>query len=70
LLTLNDRYGRIIARAKTTGGFTVLIGDVPLDGHGGHTVYDAIGDALGWVCVVLGAGAIAWSMAESYVFAG
>jgi apolipoprotein N-acyltransferase len=53
LLTLNDRYGRLVARARTTGSFTVLIGDLPLDGRGGHTVYDAIGDVFGWLCVVL-----------------
>jgi apolipoprotein N-acyltransferase len=53
LLTLNDRYGRLIARAKTTGSFTVLTGDIPLDGRGGNTVYDVIGDVFGWICVVL-----------------
>lgn len=53
LLTLNDRYGRLIARAKTTGSFTVLTGDLPLDGRGGNTVYDVIGDAFGWSCIAL-----------------
>jgi apolipoprotein N-acyltransferase len=60
-LTLNDRYGRLVARAKTTGTFTVLTGDLPLDGRGGSTVYDLVGDAFGWLCVMLGVGAVAWS---------
>jgi apolipoprotein N-acyltransferase len=54
LLTLNDRYGRIVARAKTTGPFQTLIGDLPLDGRGGNTIYDRIGDVFGWLCLVLG----------------
>ena len=62
LLTLNDRYGRLIVRAKTTGFFTVLTGDLPLNGRGGNTVYDAIGDAFGWLCVVLSVVAMAWSL--------
>ncbi|MBS0278356.1 MAG: hypothetical protein JSR81_12100 [Proteobacteria bacterium] len=54
LLTLNDRYGRIVARTKTTGPFQTLIGDLPLDGSGGNTLYDRIGDVFGWLCLVLG----------------
>jgi apolipoprotein N-acyltransferase len=65
LLTLNDRYGRLVVRAKTTGSFTVLTGDLPLDGRGGNTVYDAIGDAFGWLCVILGLGAVAWSLMQT-----
>jgi apolipoprotein N-acyltransferase len=61
LLTLNDRYGRLVARARTVGGFTVLTGDIPLDGRGGDTVYDRIGDIFGWLCLVLGLGFVAWS---------
>jgi apolipoprotein N-acyltransferase len=56
LLTLNDRYGRIVARARTVGGFTTVIGELPLDGRGGGTLYDKIGDVFGWFCLVLGAG--------------
>jgi apolipoprotein N-acyltransferase len=62
LLTLNDRYGRLVVRAKTTGPFTVLTGDLPLDGRGGNTVYDAIGDTFGWSCVVLSLVAMAGSL--------
>ncbi|MBS0275162.1 MAG: hypothetical protein JSR55_12385 [Proteobacteria bacterium] len=54
LLTLNDRYGRIVARTKTAGPFKTLIGDLPLDGPGGGTIYDRTGDAFGWLCLVLG----------------
>jgi apolipoprotein N-acyltransferase len=61
LLTLNDRYGRLVARTKTLGGFTVLIGDLPLQGRGGDTVYDRIGDAFGWLCGVVGLGLVSWS---------
>jgi apolipoprotein N-acyltransferase len=62
LLTLNDRYGRLVARARTTGSFTVLTGDLPLDGRGGNTVYDAIGDVFGWLCMGLSLLAIAGSL--------
>lgn len=55
LLTLNDRYGRLVGRARTTDGFTVLVGDLPVDGRGGDTLYDRVGDAFGWLCVALGA---------------
>jgi apolipoprotein N-acyltransferase len=61
LLTLNDRYGRLVARTKTLGSFTVLIGDLPLQGHGGDTVYDRIGDVFGWLCGVAGLGLVLWS---------
>lgn len=54
LLILNDRYGRIVAAKRTIGPFQTLIGDLPLDGHGGNTLYDRIGDIFGWFCLVLG----------------
>jgi apolipoprotein N-acyltransferase len=62
LLTLNDRYGRIVARARTVGAFTTLVGELPLDGRGGDTLYDWIGDAFGWVCLVLGVGLVGASI--------
>jgi apolipoprotein N-acyltransferase len=62
LLTLNDRYGRIVAQARSAGGFTTLVGDLPLDGRGGMTIYDRIGDAFGWLCVVLALGISAASL--------
>jgi apolipoprotein N-acyltransferase len=58
LLTLNDRYGRIVASARSKGEFSILIGDLPLDGRGGQTLYDRIGDVLGWICIALGAGLV------------
>jgi apolipoprotein N-acyltransferase len=61
LLTLNDRYGRLVARARSVGGFTVLSGALPLQGRGGATVYDRIGDALGWLCLIVGPGLVLWS---------
>jgi len=70
LLTLNDRYGRVIAAAKTTASFTVLTGDLPLDGRGGGTVYDSIGDAFGWLCVTLGSAAVAWSLLRNRSVSG
>jgi apolipoprotein N-acyltransferase len=63
LLTLNDRYGRIVARARSVGGFTTLVGDLPLDGRGGSTIYDRIGDAFGWLCVAVALGISAASLA-------
>lgn len=59
LLTLNDRYGRLIVRVRTTAAFQTVIGDLPLDGHGGETLYDRIGDLFGWLCVVGGVGLLA-----------
>jgi len=64
LLTLNDRYGRIVARARTVGAFTTLVGELPLDGRGGGTLYDKIGDAFGWLCLALGVGLLGLSIAK------
>jgi apolipoprotein N-acyltransferase len=61
LLILNDRYGRIVAEARTVGAFTTLIGDLPLGGRGGNTLYDKIGDVFGWICAVVGIGLVALS---------
>lgn len=56
LLTLNDRYGSLVAMKRTGGDFVSLVGDLPLDGRGGNTLYDRIGDAFGWLCAGLGFG--------------
>jgi len=61
LLMLNDRYGRIVAMKKTGGDFVSLTGDLPLDGRGGNTVYDRIGDIFGWLCMALGFSLVAVS---------
>ncbi len=65
LLTLNDRYGRLVARARSVGGFTVVTGELPLGGRGGGTLYDRIGDSFGWLCVALGFGLVALSLVFS-----
>ncbi|MGA7540192.1 MAG: nitrilase-related carbon-nitrogen hydrolase [Steroidobacteraceae bacterium] len=62
LLTLNDRYGRIVAEAPTVAGFTTVIGELPLAGRGGTTLYDRIGDAFGWLSLVLGLGLVGTSL--------
>jgi apolipoprotein N-acyltransferase len=62
LLTLSDRYGRVVSGTRTSGAFTTLVGDLPLDGRGGSTLYDRIGDAFGWLCLALGAGLVAGSI--------
>jgi len=65
LLTLNDRYGRIVAAARTRGGFRTLVGELPLDGRGGSTLYDRIGDLFGWLCIALGAILVGWSFVRA-----
>jgi apolipoprotein N-acyltransferase len=62
LLTLNDRYGRLVTATRTSASFTTLVGDLPLDGRGGSTLYDRIGDAFGWLCLALGGGLVAISI--------
>jgi apolipoprotein N-acyltransferase len=64
LLTLNDRYGRLVAVTKTERGFKTLAGDLPLDGRGGDTLYDRIGDVFGWLCLVLGIGLVGFAFAK------
>lgn len=65
LLTLSDRYGRIVTETRTSGEFITLVGNLPLEGRGGSTLYDRIGDAFGWLCVALGAGLVAASFYRS-----
>ena len=58
LLTLTDRYGRVVAEAPTAAGFTTLVAELPLSGRGGATVYDRIGDVFGWLCLAIGLGLV------------
>ena len=58
LLTLNDRYGRLASITPTGGDFVTLIGTLPIDDKGGDTLYDRIGDAFGWLCVIVGFGLV------------
>jgi hypothetical protein len=53
-----------VARARSIGGFTVLVGDLPLDGRGGGTLYDKIGDVFGWGCLVLSMALVGLSFAR------
>ncbi len=68
LLTLNDRYGRIVAREgirPAAISFTTLIGDLPLDGRGGNTLYDAGRSAMcsaGSVAVRWASGSSRWRL--------
>jgi len=64
LLTLNDRYGRVVAMKVTGGDFVTLVGELPLYGRGGDTFYDRIGDAFGWLCLVLGVGLVGLGLAR------
>jgi len=59
---LSDRYGRLLGRARTKDGFTVLVADVPLGISSGRTLYDRIGDVFGWFCLATGTGLLAWSV--------
>lgn len=58
LMRLNDRFGRVVAEARAVAGFTTLVGELPLAGRGGATLYDRIGDLFGWLCLALGLGAV------------
>lgn len=58
LLTLSDRYGRVVARATSVAGFTTVVGDLPLAGRGGGTLYDRLGDLFGWLCLAFGTGLV------------
>lgn len=52
LMTLNDRYGRVLLEVRTRDAIQVAVGELPLSGTGGGTIYDAIGDSFGWLTVV------------------
>jgi len=56
--------GRMVAAAPTVGGFTTVVGELPLDGRGGATLYDRIGDLFGWLCLLLGLGLVGASCAR------
>lgn len=51
LLTLNDRYGQLLAKKTVGSALTVLIGDLPLADPGGNTVYTRCGDLFSWACL-------------------
>lgn len=70
LLTLNDRYGRIVAEAPTAAGFTTVVGELPLAGRGGTTLYDRLGNLFGWLCLVFGVALVAMSWWRSTALSG
>jgi apolipoprotein N-acyltransferase len=52
MLTLSDPYGRIVAEAESNQEpVTTLLADAPIGSV--PTVYRKLGDAFGWVCVVV-----------------
>lgn len=61
LLTLSDRYGRIVTESRTVATFTTVVGELPLAERGGATIYDRMGDVFGWLCLVLGVGLVGMS---------
>jgi apolipoprotein N-acyltransferase len=57
LLTVSDRYGRIVdVTASGAAPVATLAGPAPL-GSGGPTVYARLGDGFGWLCVIFSAAA-------------
>lgn len=56
LLTLNDRYGRLVNRRTSTGDAPMtLVGDLSVPTKGGQTLYNRLGDAFAWVALLVGA---------------
>jgi apolipoprotein N-acyltransferase len=58
LLTVTDRYGRIVAaKPSSSAAEASLVVDAPL-GPGVRTLYAHVGDLLGWLCVLAGGGIV------------
>lgn len=54
LLTLTDRYGRIIAQDRSRPEMVVVTGNVPVAAQARGTLYRFVGDGFGWSCLILG----------------
>ncbi|PYM24297.1 MAG: hypothetical protein DMD78_09305 [Candidatus Rokuibacteriota bacterium] len=55
LLTVSDRYGRVLAETPSLGDrVALLVGQAPLGGR--PTLYARFGDVFGWSCVLLALG--------------
>jgi len=55
LLTLNDRYGRLVNRRTSTGDAPMtLVGDLPVPLKGGQTLYNRMGDVFAWIALLAG----------------
>jgi apolipoprotein N-acyltransferase len=65
LLTLNDCYGRLVARALVKDGFAMVVAEIPLHGPSGQTLYARIGDLFGWLCLALGAGSAIYAVSSA-----
>ena len=52
----------VVSESPTVAGFTTVVGELPLAGSGGATLYDRIGDAFGWLCCALGLALVAASL--------
>ncbi len=70
LLTVSDRHGRVIAETRSAGGGggARLLATLPL-ATPEATVYARIGDAFGWLCLVLVLAAAAARRSEDVVIA-
>src|SRR5579871_2419912 len=55
LMTLNDRYGRVLLKVRSADALSVATGELPLAGSGGGTLYDRIGESFGWLTMIAGA---------------
>ncbi len=66
LLTLNDRFGRLAASKPVGAGPTTVVGDLPLHGRGGDTLYARVGNAFGWACLLTVLALVTASIARRY----
>ena len=64
MLTLTDRYGRIIEREASSGAIRTVVGDLPLSGTA--TFYSRVGDFFGWLFVVIAVLVAAFSILAAH----
>jgi apolipoprotein N-acyltransferase len=57
LLTVSDRYGRIVDVAASSSAPVASLAVLAPLGSGEPTVYARLGDAFGWLCVIASTGA-------------
>jgi apolipoprotein N-acyltransferase len=53
VLTLSDRYGRVVARERSTGPVRIVVGDLPVSETASPTLYNRVGDLFGWLFIAL-----------------
>lgn len=53
VLTLTDRYGRLIEREGSSGPITTVVSDLPLSETSAPTLYGKVGDLFGWLFVAM-----------------